>query len=347
MSERGPVALVTGIRGQDGAYLAKHLLEKGYQVVGADRRSSAGSWRLAELGIEQDVRIRHVDLLEEENIRTVLGETDPDLIFNLAAQSHVGTSFDQPVFTSEVNAMGVVRLLTVVRQLQLIREMMGKTVRLYQASSSEMFGAVDGPADEQTPFRPRSPYAAAKVHAHLAVGAYREAYGLFGCCGIAFNHESPLRAEDFVTRKIVRGLVRWSTGELDRLELGNLDASRDWGHAADYVRAMVLMLEAEDPADYVLATGVEYTVREFVEAVARRLGHENVEWSGEGEQEVGRIDDREVVRVNPDYYRPADVGRLVGDARRAREALGWEPSRTFEELVDDMVTVELDREGLG
>jgi GDPmannose 4,6-dehydratase len=332
-------ALITGIRGQDGAYLAKLLLDKGYEVWGADRRSGEGSnWRLKELGIEDKVKIIYMDLLEITNIKRVIEIIKPDEVYNLAAQSFVQASFDMPILTAEINALGVLRLLEVLREIK-------PDAKFYQASTSEMFGkAQQIPQNEKTPFYPRSPYAVSKLFAHWITVNYREAYGMFACSGILFNHESPLRGLEFVTRKITYGIARIKYGLQDKIVLGNLDAKRDWGYAPEYVEGIWLMLQQSVPDDYVLATGETHTVREFVEKAFLCAGME-IEWDGEGinikgiEKKSGKV----VVEVSPEFYRPAEVDILIGDATKAREKLGWNPKTKFEELVEIMVKADLDR----
>ena len=329
-------ALITGITGQDGAYLAKFLLEMGYRVVGGLRRSSSGTIaRLRELQIADDVAFVDFDLAELTNIMRTLDTVKPDEIYNLAAQSFVALSFEQPIYTTEIDGVGPLRLLEAVRQL-------APDARFYQASTSEMFGkAQSAPQDETTPFYPRSPYGFAKLLAHWATVNYRESYGLRASSGILFNHESPLRGREFVTRKITLSLARIKHGELDQLELGNLDARRDWGFAADYVKGMWQMLQQEEAQDFVLASGENHTVRSFVETAAARLGFD-LEWAGAGPAERG-IDRRSgklVVQVNPAFYRPAEVDALVGNPKKAREILGWQPSIGFDELVTLMADAD-------
>jgi GDPmannose 4,6-dehydratase len=329
-------ALITGISGQDGAYLAKFLLEKGYRVVGALRRTSVGAVpRLYELGITNAIELVSFDLAEITNIIRTLDRVRPDEVYNLAAQSYVGLSFEQPIYTSDIGGMGALRLLESVRQAV-------PAVRFYQASTSEMFGkAQTSPQDESTPFYPRSPYAIAKLFAHWATVNYRESYGIGASSGILFNHESPLRGREFVTRKITWSLAHIRRGGLDVLELGNLDAQRDWGFAGDYVTGMWLMLQQEKAEDFVLATGQARTVRCFVTAAANRLEFD-LEWSGRGieERAIDRRSGRTIVRVNPAFYRPADVDQLVGNPQKARQILGWKQETGFEELVTLMVEAD-------
>jgi GDPmannose 4,6-dehydratase len=329
-------ALITGISGQDGAYLAQLLLAKGYRVVGAVRRTSRGAIpRLIELKIADDVELVDFDLAEITNIMRALEKVKPDEIYNLAAQSYVALSFEQPIFTSDINAIGALRILESLRQVV-------STARFYQASTSEMFGnAQTFPQDETTPFHPRSPYGFAKVFAHWATVNYRESYGIRASSGILFNHESPLRGPEFVTRKITRALARIRHGAAEALELGNLDSARDWGFAGDYVEAIWLMLRQQQPQDFVLATGTAHTVRDFVNAAATRLGF-RLDWSGGGlhEQAVDRRSGKTVVRVNPKFYRPVDASVLVGNAAKARSVLGWQPKASFEELVGTMAEAD-------
>jgi len=332
-------ALITGITGQDGAYLSRLLLDKGYEVYGAFRRSSSANyWRLRELGVEDRVHMAPMDLLEYSNIQRVVESVQPDEVYNLAAQSFVAISFEQPLYTGDVDALGVARLLEAIRVAK-------PDARFYQASTSEMFGKVrETPQNEDTPFHPRSPYAVAKVYAHWITVNYREAHGLRTTSGILFNHESPLRGQEFVTRKITIGLARIRHGCPDPVELGNLDAQRDWGFAGDYVDGMWRMLQQPDPGDYVLATGRTHTVREFVTWAAEAAGYK-LAWEGAGVDERG-IDSatgRTLVRVSPEFYRPAEVDMLVGDASKARAELGWAPAVDLEHLVEMMVKAELDR----
>lgn len=332
-------ALITGIRGQDGAYLAKLLLEKGYEVYGADRRSGAsGNWRLKELWIENDVRIVYMDLLELTNIIKTIEKIKPDEVYNLAAQSFVGVSFEQPILTSEIDAMGVLRLLESIRLVK-------PGAKFYQASTSELFGkAQEIPQTEKTPFHPRSPYGAAKLFGHWISINYRESYDMFVCSGILFNHESPLRGIEFVTRKISYGIARIKYGFQDKIILGDLNAKRDWGYAPEYVEGMWLMLHQETPDNFVLATGETHTVREFVENAFKAAGYDIV-WEGEGVNTKG-IDKKSgkvLVEVSPEFYRPAEVEILIGNPAKAVEKLGWEARTKFEDLVGIMVTADLRR----
>jgi len=338
-------ALITGITGQDGAYLAEFLLSKGYEVHGIKRRASSFNTdridHLYEDPHETGVRLKlhYGDLTDATNLIRIVQQVQPDEIYNLAAQSHVAVSFETPEYTANADAIGTLRLLEAIRILGL-----QKKTRFYQASTSEMFGQVqETPQRETTPFYPRSPYGAAKVYAHWITVNYREAYGLFACSGILFNHESPIRGETFVTRKITRGLARISTGLERCLYLGNLDSLRDWGHSRDYVRAQWLMLQQEKPEDFVIATGEQHSVREFVEKAGALLGM-RIRWQGSGVEELG-LDartGRTVVRVDPRYFRPTEVETLLGDPTRAREQLGWKPEISFDTLVDEMVTADLE-----
>ena len=338
-------ALITGITGQGGAHLAELLLAKGYEVHGLKRRTSLfNTERIDHLyqdPHEPDPRLRlhHADMTDAANLMRIMQAVQPDEVYNLAAQSHVAVSFDMPEYTANVDGLGPLRLLEAIRALGLKEK-----TRFYQASSSEMFGAVaETPQRETTPFHPRSPYGVAKLYAHWITVNYREAYGLYACNGILFNHESPVRGETFVTRKITRGLTRIKTG-LDRcVYLGNLDARRDWGHARDYARAQWLMLQQPGAQDFVIATGQQHSVREFVAAAAKVLGFD-VEWRGKGVDEIGidRTSGVTLIRVDPRYFRPAEVDSLLGDSSRARAALGWQPESTFESLVEEMVRHDLE-----
>ena len=324
-------ALITGITGQDGSYLAELLLEKGYAVHGIVRRSSLINTDRIDHIYEQ-LHLHYGDLTDSANIIALLQKIKPTEIYNLGAMSHVKVSFEMPEYTGEVDALGTLRILEAVRLLDL-------PCRIYQASTSELYGLVqEVPQRETTPFYPRSPYGVAKLYGYWIVKNYREAYGLHASSGILFNHESPRRGETFVTRKITRGLSRISVGMQDVLSLGNLDARRDWGHAKDYVRAMWLMLQQDQPDDYVIATGEMYSVRYFVEHAADYFGM-NIVWEGEGLDEVGidRTTGKTVIRVDPKYFRPTEVEQLCGDATKAREILGWEPEIDFQGLVQDMV----------
>ena len=327
-------ALITGITGQDGSYLAELLLEKGYMVHGIVRRASLiNTYRIDHIFDHERVKLHYGDLTDSANIVHILQQCQPDEIYNLAAQSHVKVSFEMPEYTGNVDGLGTLRILEAVRILG-----MEKKCRIYQASTSEMYGLVqETPQTETTPFYPRSPYGCAKVYSYWVTKNYRESYGMYACTGILFNHESPRRGETFVTRKICRGLSRISVGEQKVLQLGNLDAKRDWGHAKDYVRAMWLMLQQDEPDDFVIATGKQYSVREFVEKVAPYFGI-TIEWVGEGDDEIGmdKHTKKTIIAVHPKYYRPAEVETLLGDATKAKEKLGWEPEISFDELIEDM-----------
>jgi GDPmannose 4,6-dehydratase len=336
-------ALITGVTGQDGAYLAEFLLAKGYEVHGVKRRASSfNTKRIDHLyrdPHEEGVRffLHHGDLTDSSNLVRIVQQTQPDEIYNLAAQSHVAVSFEEPEYTADTNALGALRLLEAVRILGL-----EKRTRFYQASTSELYGLVqETPQSETTPFHPRSPYAIAKLYAYWTTINYREAYGMYACNGILFNHESPVRGENFVTRKITRALARIKLGQQDCLYLGNLDAKRDWGHARDYIEMQWLMLQQDEPEDFVIATGVQRSVREFVECAAVELGMP-IRWQGTGLDEKGfDADGRCIVSVDPRYFRPAEVESLLGDASKARRKLGWEPKTSFSALVAEMVREDL------
>ena len=338
-------ALITGITGQDGAYLAQLLLEKGYKVYGAFRRTASENfWRIEYLGIKNHPNLQLVeyDLTDQSNSIRLLMDIKPDEIYNLAAQSFVGVSFEQPEATSQVTGIGVLHLLEAIR-------IVNKDIKFYQASTSEMFGKVQEiPQKETTPFYPRSPYGVAKLYAHWMTINYRESYNIFGCSGILFNHESPLRGKEFVTRKITDSVAKIKLGMLDTLELGNLDAKRDWGYAKEYVEGMYLMLQANKPDTYVLATGRTERVRDFVKMAFKAVDMELI-FEGEGENEVGidKATGKCVVRVNPKFYRPAEVELLIGDASKAKKELGWEPKTTLEELCAMMVEADIERNKLG
>ena len=337
------IALVTWITGQDGSYLAEFLLEKGYEVHGIKRRTSLfNTDRIDHLyrdRHEENVRffLHHGDMTDSSSLIRIIQEVQPDEIYNLAAQSHVAVSFEEPEYTANSDALGTLRLLEAIRILG-----MEKKTRFYQASTSELYGLVQEiPQKETTPFYPRSPYAVAKLYGYWIVVNYREAYGIYACNGILFNHESPRRGETFVTRKITRALARIKLGLQDCLYLGNLDAKRDWGHARDYVVMQWLMLQQEQAEDFVIATGVQYSVRDFVAAAARELGME-IRWEGEGVDERGYdAAGKCVVAVDPKYFRPTEVETLLGDATKARQNLGWTPKISFDELVREMVIEDL------
>jgi|TARA_B100001142_G_C14247705_1_gene621952 GDPmannose 4,6-dehydratase len=328
-------ALITGITGQDGSYLAELLLEKEYEVHGVVRRASLiNTDRVDHIYDNPNFHLHYGDLTDSANIIGLIQKIQPDEIYNLGAMSHVKVSFELPEYTGEVDALGTLRILEAVRLLG-----MEDKVRIYQASTSELYGKVqEVPQSETTPFYPRSPYGVAKLYGYWIVKNYREAYGLHASSGILFNHESPRRGETFVTRKITRGLSRISVGMQDTLYLGNLNARRDWGHAADYVKAMWLMLQQPEPDDYVIATGEMYSVRYFVEHAADYFGM-NIVWEGEGLDEVGidRTTGQTVIKVDPKYFRPTEVEQLCGDPTKAKEILGWEPEIDFQALVQDMV----------
>ena len=358
MSEK--VALITGITGQDGSYLAELLLQKGYVVHGIKRRSSQlNTDRIDHLYQDPHVDNRNLilhygDLSDASNLTRIVRESEPDEIYNLGAQSHVAVSFDLPEYTADVDGLGTLRLLEAIRFLGL-----EKKTRFYQASTSELYGLIEeSPQTEKTPFHPRSPYGVAKLYAYWITVNYREAYGMYACNGILFNHESERRGETFVTRKITRGLAGIVTGLQAELYLGNLNAKRDWGHARDYVEMQWRMLQQETPQDYVIATGRQISVRDFVIAAAGKLGV-TLKWQGEGVDEVGIVESVEstalmvdelqvavgdtIIRVDPTYYRPAEVETLLGDPTKAHKALGWKPTTTLEEMVQEMVSHDLDQ----
>jgi len=336
-------ALITGITGQDGAYLAELLLEKGYEVHGIKRRASLFNTdridHLYQDPHEKGVRLKlhYGDLTDSTNLIRIIQEVQPDEIYNLAAQSHVMVSFETPEYTANADAVGTLRMLEAIRILG-----MTKKVRFYQASTSELYGKVQEiPQKETTPFYPRSPYAVAKIYAYWITVNYREAYNVFACNGILFNHESPLRGETFVTRKITRAVARIKLGLQEKLYLGNLDSKRDWGHAKDFVEAQWLILQQDQPDDYVIATGKQYSVKEFVDAAFHEVGI-NIRWNGKGIDEKGYNDSGKVlVEVDPRYFRPTEVEALLGDPTKAKEKLGWQPKVTFKELVAEMVREDL------
>ena len=325
-------ALITGITGQDGSYLAEFLLSKGYEVHGIVRRSSLINTHRID-HIYEKITLHYGDLTDPVNIMGVIRQVEPAEIYNLGAQSHVKVSFEMPEYTANVDALGTLRILEAVRMLG-----MEKDVRIYQASTSELYGGVLGtPLSETTPFHPRSPYGVAKLYGYWIIKNYRESYGFHASSGILFNHESPRRGETFVTRKITQGLSKISVGLQKILYLGNLNAKRDWGHAKDYVEAMWLMLQQDEPDDYVIATGEQYSVRDFVNEAAPYFGFK-LDWMGEGEDEIA-LDwntKKSIIGINPRYFRPAEVDSLLGDATKAKEVLGWEPKIKFKELVEDM-----------
>ncbi len=357
------VALITGITGQDGSYLAEFLLEKGYEVHGIKRRSSSlNTQRIDHLyrdrhDIEKELLpgthhpelyLHYGDLTDSSNLTRILEEVQPDEVYNLGAQSHVAVSFESPEYTADVDAMGTLRLLEAIRFLGL-----EKKTRFYQASTSELYGLVQEiPQRESTPFYPRSPYAVAKLYAYWMTVNYREAYGMYACNGILFNHESPRRGETFVTRKITRSLANISQGLEECLYIGNMNALRDWGHAKDYVRMQWMMLQQQEPRDYVIATGVQYSVRQFIEKAAAQLGI-FIRWQGEGREEEGIIESlaiphpslgvgEVIVRIDPRYFRPAEVETLLGDPAKAKAELGWVPEITLDEMVEEMVAHDFD-----
>ena len=333
------VALITGITGQDGAYLAEFLLKKGYIVHGLRRRTSMfNTARIDHLyedmhSTNARLFLHYGDLTDSISISRIITQVQPDEIYNLAAQSHVGVSFVQPEYTANVDALGTLRILEAVKSANLIEK-----TKIYQASTSELYGLVQTiPQNEKTPFYPRSPYAVAKMYAYWITINYREAYNMFACNGVLFNHESPIRGETFVTRKITRGLARIKHGTQERLYMGNINSLRDWGHARDYVRMMWLMLQEDKPDDYVIATGIQYSVRNFIDEVSKKLDMPIV-WRGEGINEKGYGENGDVIiEIDPKYYRPTEVETLLGDATKAAKKLGWVPNITFEELVADMV----------
>ena len=338
------VALITGITGQDGAYLAEFLLKKGYEVHGIKRRASSfNTDRIDHL--YQDPHVAHRefilhygDLTDSTNLIRIIQEVQPDELYNLAAQSHVAVSFESPEYTANSDALGTLRLLEAIRILGLENK-----TRFYQASTSELFGKVQEiPQTEKTPFYPRSPYAAAKIYGYWITVNYREAYGMYACNGILFNHESPIRGETFVTRKITRALARIKLGLQDKFYLGNMDAKRDWGHARDYVEMQWLMMQQDAPEDFVIATGEQYSVRQFVEAAAKCVDIE-VEWSGAGteEQGVNKATGDIIVEVDPRYFRPTEVETLLGDPSKAKEKLGWVPATSFEDMVREMIEKDI------
>jgi len=335
-------ALITGVTGQDGSYLAEFLLNKGYEVHGIKRRaSSINTVRIDHLFQDpHDTNLKfilhHGDLTDSTSLIRIIQEVQPDEIYNLAAQSHVKVSFEEPEYTANSDALGALRILEAIRILKL-----EKKTKYYQASTSELYGAVkESPQNEKTPFYPRSPYGVAKLYAYWITINYREAYGIYACNGILFNHESPVRGETFVTRKITRALTRIKLGLQKTLYLGNLNAMRDWGHAKDYVEVQWLMLQQDKPDDFVIATGKQYSVRDFVNLAAKNLNM-NIEWRGKNEDEIGICQNKEIIKVDTSYYRPTEVESLLGDSSKAKKELGWEPKISFEELVKEMVEKDL------
>lgn len=345
MTSQRNVALITGITGQDGSYLAELLLDKGYEVHGIIRRSSSfNTGRIDHILRDKHERNVHLalhygDLSDSSNISRLIEKIKPTEIYNLGAQSHVRVSFDMPEYTGDVVGIGALRLLDAIKDS-------GITTKIYQASSSEMFGLVQAvPQNEETPFYPRSPYGVAKVYAYWITKNYRESYNLFACNGILFNHESPRRGKTFVTRKITRGLARIKLGLDKKLYMGNLDSKRDWGYAKDYVEGMWMMLQQDKPDDYVLATNETHTVREFIELAAEKLGM-RVKWEGNGLNEKGidTVSGKTIIEIDPDYFRPTEVDLLIGDASKAKKILGWEPKVKFKQLVELMVDADLEKE---
>tara|TARA_B100000795_G_scaffold254189_1_gene224884 strand:+ start:37 stop:1080 length:1044 start_codon:yes stop_codon:yes gene_type:complete len=338
-------ALITGITGQDGSYLAEFLLNKGYEVHGIKRRTSLiNTDRIDHLYQDPHEATRkfilhHGDLTDATSLIRIIQEVQPDEIYNLAAQSHVAVSFEEPEYTANSDALGALRILEAIRILKL-----EKKTKYYQASTSELYGDVqETPQTEKTPFYPRSPYAVAKLYAYWITVNYREAYGIYACNGILFNHESPVRGETFVTRKITRALARIKLGLQKTLYLGNLNAKRDWGHAKDYVEAQWLMLQKNKPEDFVIATGVQYSVRDFINLASKNLDMK-IDWKGKGLDEVGSFDGKDIIKVDPRYFRPSEVETLLGDASKARDILNWIPKISFKELVKEMVEKDLELE---
>ena len=335
-------ALITGVTGQDGSYLAEFLLEKGYTVHGIKRRASSFNTQRVD-HIYQDphvdnarFKLHYGDLSDSSNLTRIIQETQPDEIYNLGAQSHVAVSFESPEYTADVDGMGTLRILEAIRILGL-----EKKTRFYQASTSELYGLVqETPQKETTPFYPRSPYAVAKLYAYWITVNYREAYGMYACNGILFNHESPRRGETFVTRKITRGMANISQGLEDCLYMGNIDALRDWGHAKDYVRMQWMMLQQDTAEDFVIATGKQYSVRQFIEWTAAELGMK-ISWKGDGVNEIGYVNDKATVRIDPRYFRPTEVETLLGDPSKAKQKLGWVPEITAQEMCAEMVAHDL------
>jgi GDPmannose 4,6-dehydratase len=335
-------AIITGVTGQDGSYLAELLLDKGYEVHGIKRRtSSINTHRIDHLyqdPHEMDLRLilHHGDMTDSSSLIRIIQEVQPDEIYNLAAQSHVLVSFEEPEYTANSDALGALRILEAIRILK-----MEKKVKYYQASTSELYGLSNqSPQTETTPFYPRSPYAVAKLYAYWITVNYREAYGIYACNGILFNHESPVRGETFVTRKITRALVRIKLGLQKDLYLGNLNAKRDWGHAKDYVEMQWLMLQQNIPEDFVIATGTQHSVRDFVNIAGKELDM-NISWKGKGLKEIGICDGKEIIKIDPRYFRPTEVETLLGDASKANKKLGWKPKITFKELIKEMICEDL------
>ncbi|MFL2693712.1 MAG: GDP-mannose 4,6-dehydratase [Gammaproteobacteria bacterium] len=337
-------AFITGITGQDGSYLAELLLEKGYQVHAIVRRASVFTTaRIEHLLTNKNLHTHHGDLSDSSNLHRLISDINPDEIYNLGAQSHVGVSFEVPEYTAEVTGIGTVRLLDAIRDSKV-------NCKLYQASTSELYGGIPGtePQNELTPFYPKSPYGAAKLYSYWVTVNYRESYGMFACNGILFNHESPRRGETFVTKKITKAVANISKGLQDHLVLGNLDAKRDWGHARDYVEAMWLILQQDEPKDYVIATGETNTVRDFVELAFKEIGN-NIVWEGEGTDEVGKdsLSGKVLVKIHERYYRPSEVEVLQGDPTKAKTDLGWEAKTTLKQLISEMVKYDLANDTFG
>ena len=335
------IALITGITGQDGSYLAELLLDKGYEVHGIVRRSSTGINVGNIESIQHRLKLHYGDLTDSANLESIVFKVKPDEVYNLGAQSHVSVSYDCPTYTGDANAIGVLKLLEAVKTLS--KE---KQVKFYQASTSELYGKVkETPQTEATPFYPRSPYAVAKLYGYWIVVNYRESFNLFACNGILFNHESPRRGPEFVTRKIVQGMIRTHLGLQPILQLGNLNARRDWGHAKDYVRAMWAMLQQDNPDDYVISSDEEHSVRDFCEDVAEYLGFK-IEWRGEGLNEIGInvSTGQKIIEVNKDFYRPAEVPTIFGDCSKAKKVLDWKPEYTFKDLVFEMCESEMEKQ---
>jgi GDPmannose 4,6-dehydratase len=348
MNPSSKTALITGITGQDGSYLAELLLDKGYRVHGIKRRASSfNTSRIDHLyqdphDVDPRLTLHYGDLSDGSNLQRIIEQIQPDEIYNLGAQSHVAVSFEAPEYTANVDALGTLRILEAVRILGLT-----ETTRIYQASTSELYGLVqETPQTETTRFHPRSPYGVAKLYAYWITVNYREAYGMYACNGILFNHESPRRGETFVTRKITRGLARIDAGLESCLFMGNLDSLRDWGHARDYVEMQWRMLQQDQPEDFVIATGRQESVRHFIELSAQQLGWGAIQWDGEGLQEIGRrATGQVVVRIDPRYFRPAEVETLLGDPRQAHKKLGWTPTTSLEELVSEMIALDQEEAG--
>ena len=335
-------AIITGITGQDGSYLAEFLIKKGYEVHGIKRRTSLiNTDRIDHLyqdphTINRKFILHHGDLTDSTSLIRIIQEVQPDEIYNLAAQSHVAVSFEEPEYTANSDALGALRILEAIRILKL-----EKKTKYYQASTSELYGSVrETPQNEKTPFYPRSPYGVAKLYAYWITVNYREAYGIYACNGILFNHESPVRGETFVTRKITRALARIKLGLQKNLYLGNLNAKRDWGHAKDFVKAQWLMLQQEKSEDFVIATGKEHSVRDFINLASKNLDMK-IEWRGESLDEVGSFNGKDIIKVDPRYFRPTEVETLLGDASKAKEKLGWSPEISFEQLVKEMINEDL------